>query len=216
MNVFKPILRGLFSIIAAAALTLALFLVLPLMQAISEKEQETYEVQEINIALEQPPPDVAEEEEQPPPDPEDPPPPPEIEFEQPTTLSITQLDLLGGIGGISIPNPELAVNVGSTFGADASLNDVFDSGVLDQPARVLFQSQPKITAAMRKQLPATVELAFIVDAGGRVSEVTILRGSDQAFNESAIKAVKQWRFEPAQRAGKPVEARIKQTIEFPE
>ena len=215
MKLLTSILRRVFSAVVALALTLALFLVLPLMQAISEKKQETYEVQEINIALEQAPPEVKEEEDPPPEDVEDPPEPPKIELDEPMMMSITQLDLLGGTGGISIPNPEMSINVGTTFGGEASINNVFESGVLDQPARVLFQSQPKITAGMRKKLPATVELAFIVDESGRVSEVSILRGADPAFNESAMKAVKQWRFEPAQRAGKPVEARFTQTIEFP-
>lgn len=216
MTLIKAILRRFFSVIAALLMTLALFLVLPLMQAIAEKEQDTYQVQEINIALEQPPPDVQEEEEDPPEDVEDPPEEPELDLEQPMMTDITQLDLLGGTGGFSIPTADTTINIDSAIGGGSGPDDLFDPGALDQPARVLFQAQPKITAQMRNRSPATVVVAFIVDPGGRVSDAKVLKSTDTLFNSSALSAVKQWRFEPAQRGGKPVEARMRQAIEFPD
>ncbi len=209
------LVRRVFSALAALAMTLALFLVLPLMQAIGQKDDEQYVVEEVNIALEQAPPDVVEEEEEPPKDVEDPPEEPDLELEQPVMTSITQLDLIGGSGGVSIPGAETAINIDQAIGSSSGPDDLFDPGALDQPARVLFQAQPKMTPDLRKKSPATVVLAMIVDKTGRVSDVNVIKSTNSDFNNAAVNAVKQWRFEPAQRGGKPIEARLMQTIEFP-
>ncbi len=215
MKVIKAILTRLLSVVFALVVTLALFLILPIMQAIGEKNDDTIEAEAISIALEQPPPDVQEEEQDPPEDVEDPPEPPEVELDdQPMMTDLSQLDLLGGSGGISIPGVDNTINL-DQFDTGGGLDDLFDPGALDQPARVLFQAQPKMTPALRKKTPAVVVVAFIVDPSGRVSEVSVLKSSDTSFNTAAINAVKKWRFEPAQRGGKPIEARIRQTIEFP-
>lgn len=215
MKLFKSIVRRVFSVLAAVALTLSLFLVLPLMQAIAQKDEEQYVVQQVSAALEEPPQDVKEEEEEPPKDVEDPPEPPKIDLDQPVMTDITMLDVLPNGTGISIPRADSTINIDQAIGGSTGPDNLFDPGALDQPARVLFQAQPKMSADLRRKVPATVVLVLIVDSGGRVSEVNVLKSSDSAFNNAAISAVKQWRFEPAQRGGKPIEARLMQTIEFP-
>lgn len=214
MKVLKVILRRVFGVIGALVLTLLLFLVLPLMQVIGEDEREEYELQDVNIAFEEPPPDV-EEEEEPPDDPEDPPDPPDVDIDEPLMADITQLDLLGGDGGISIPGVDTSINIDDAIGGGSSLDEMFDFGSLDQPARVLFQAQPKMTSALRRKTPATVVVVFIVDERGRVQEASVQSSTDSAFNNSALSAVKQWRFEPAQRKGKPAPDRMRVPINFP-
>ena len=63
MKVLKNILTRVVGVIGAFVLTLALFLILPLMQVIGEKEEDEYAIQDVNIQFEEPPPDVEEEEE---------------------------------------------------------------------------------------------------------------------------------------------------------
>ncbi|MGB0766469.1 MAG: energy transducer TonB [Phycisphaeraceae bacterium] len=218
MKLLKAILGRIFGVIGAFALTLLLFLVLPLMQVIGEKEQDEYEVQEVNIQLQEAPPDVEDEEEDPPEDPEDPPEEPEIDIDEPQMVDIRQLDLLGGEGGISIPGVDTTINIDDAIGGGDDLDNMFDAGSLDQPARVLFQAQPKLTGTLRTKLrsaAATVIVVFIVDAGGRVQNAAVQSSTDSAFNNAALSAVKQWRFEPAQRKGKPVSDRLRVPINFP-
>lgn len=214
MQTLKTILRWVFGVIIAAVITLALFLILPVMQAIGEKDQDEYVVQEVTTIQEEPPPDF----EEPDPPEEDEPEEeekPELETE-PLVADISQLDLAldgGGIGGL--PGADTTINIDSFVGGDG-VEDLFDGlGELDQDPRVLFQAAPKMTEAMRRKTPATVVVIFIVDERGRVQKPMVQSSSDAAFDRAAINAVKQWRFEPGKSKGKPVESRMRIPITFP-
>lgn len=69
--------------------------------------------------------------------------------------------------------------------------------------------------ARRDDLEAVVTLRFIVTAEGTVQDINIhdIEGVER-FGEEAIRAVSQWRFSPAVRAGKPVPCWCFQTINF--
>jgi periplasmic protein TonB len=50
-----------------------------------------------------------------------------------------------------------------------------------------------------------VELRVLVDTQGRPADVTVVTGSGQAvLDQSAMEAVRRWKFSPALEAGKPV------------
>src|ERR1044072_1687922 len=59
-----------------------------------------------------------------------------------------------------------------------------------------------------------VRLEAIVDVKGNVKDVKLLTGASQneALAESAIEALRQWKFEAAKADGKPVEAKFEPTI----
>ena len=49
---------------------------------------------------------------------------------------------------------------------------------------------------------------------GAVVEVNVIQSVDPALDASTIAAVKTWRFEPATRCGKPIEAKYKLARRF--
>lgn len=69
--------------------------------------------------------------------------------------------------------------------------------------------------ARRDKLEGVVTLRFIVTADGTVENINIneIQG-DERFGQEAVRAVSQWRFSPAIRAGKPVPCWCFQKVNF--
>jgi len=68
---------------------------------------------------------------------------------------------------------------------------------------------------LRMGIEGTVRVRVLVGENGRVQEVTIGKSSgDAALDESALQAVRDWRFEPAKRNGVAVRAWAVVPIEF--
>jgi protein TonB len=80
---------------------------------------------------------------------------------------------------------------------------------------LLREVKPQYTAeAMRAKVQGRVMLECIVLADGTVGNVEVLRSLDPTFglDQEAIKAAKQWRFDPGTRFGEPVAVLV--TIEL--
>jgi TonB family protein len=70
---------------------------------------------------------------------------------------------------------------------------------------VLFQIEPEFSEEARKaKLQGIVTLYGEVDINGRLRNIRVTRGLGLGLEEKAIEAVKQWRFRPGTRDGKPV------------
>jgi TonB family protein len=81
--------------------------------------------------------------------------------------------------------------------------------------RLLYQQRPNYTPdAMRAKIQGTVLLEAVVMPDGRVGQVEVVKSLDSVFglDQEAIKAAKQWRFEPGRRFGQPVPVLV--TIEL--
>lgn len=82
---------------------------------------------------------------------------------------------------------------------------------------VVFEKRPAYTAdAMRARIQGAAWVAAIVLADGSVGGAHIVRSLDGTFglDEEAIKAVRQWRFRPGMRMGKPVAVEIVVEVTF--
>ena len=68
------------------------------------------------------------------------------------------------------------------------------------------KTEPQYTDEARSaKLQGTVMLQVQIDETGKVSEhITVLRSLGSGLDEKAMEAVRQWRFKPALRDGKPV------------
>jgi TonB family protein len=80
---------------------------------------------------------------------------------------------------------------------------------------VLFQVEPEFSEEARKaKLQGVVMLYAEVDTNGRLRNIRVTRGLGLGLEEKAIEAVKQWRFRPGTRDGKPVVAAASIEVHF--
>jgi len=80
---------------------------------------------------------------------------------------------------------------------------------------VLFQVEPEFSEEARKaKLQGVVMLYGEVDTNGRLRNIRVTRGLGLGLEEKAIEAVKQWRFRPGTRDGKPVVAAASIEVNF--
>lgn len=201
-------------IIGALGLTLAFFLVLPLIQTLSKPPRTDLNVQSVDTAqLDTPdPPPEPEEEEEPEPEEE---PPPELSEETPP-LDLSQLELALNPGfGEGMMQGDFAVNLKTVAGGNDGVDALFSLSDLDQKPRVIYQASPVMTKDLRKKAPGTVYVLFIVDKNGRVENPIIQSSTDPVFERPVLNVIKKWKFEPGKRNGQAVRCRMRIPITFP-
>ena len=86
---------------------------------------------------------------------------------------------------------------------------------LDNVPHARLQTAPVYPVdAKRAGLSGEVLVEFSVDETGVVFEPRVVRSSDRVFEESALRAVARWRFEPGKRSGRPVRFKMSVPIVF--
>ncbi|HCC55796.1 MAG TPA: hypothetical protein DEQ47_00755 [Solibacterales bacterium] len=71
-----------------------------------------------------------------------------------------------------------------------------------------------IATAAEERVEGTVRVLCVVDAGGHVTHVELLRGIDERLDRSAVDAFAKWEFTPATRKGTPVAVDLLVEIPF--
>src|SRR5215471_15336689 len=120
---------------------------------------------------------------------------------------------------IGDPNGVLGVKsngpgTGSGIGTGKSAGDDSDGGIggsrpgfrdnVTQP-ELIWKSEPEYTEEARKvKLQGTVQLRIVVDERGRAESIEVTHGLGLGLDERAVAAVRQWKFKPGMRGGKPV------------
>jgi len=213
----EPLLRrvGHFVLVLVGALvvTLAFFLVLPVIQAITKQPEADTLVQSLDPANIPPP--AAPPEEEPEPEPEEEEKPPEL-LEDAPPLDLAQLELAlnpgisdGWLGG------DFAVKLPTVAASGEDVDALFSLADLDQEPRASHRPPPAFSGELRKKAPATVHVIFEVDQSGRVENAIVQKSTDPLFDKAALTAVKKWKFEPGKRNGQPVRFRMRAPITFP-
>jgi protein TonB len=219
LPIFRWIAVNAAAVLGGLLITLGLFLVLPVLEAITAPADSDLLVRDANVAaLPPPPPPPPPEEEKKEEEPEEEPPPPKLAEETPP-LDLSQLELAlnvgmgGGIGGDFAV--KLQVDTKAAAGAGGGDEALFSLSDLDQKPRAIFQPSPSIAPKLRKKTPATVYVIFTVDPRGRVENPLVQSSSNPEFDAAALAAVKQWKFEPGKRGGQSVRFRMRVPITFP-
>lgn len=93
--------------------------------------------------------------------------------------------------------------------------DVFRVGGGVTPPTVLTRVEPQYTQEARNaRYNGTVVIEGIVKLDGTLDVVRVVRGLDYGLTESAIDALKQWKFNPAKRNGNAVSAALNIEVNF--
>ncbi len=75
--------------------------------------------------------------------------------------------------------------------------------------------QPQYTEIARKaRITGVVIVEAIIDKGGSVTNVKVLKGLPMGLDQAAVDAIKKWKFEPATLNGKPVAVIYNLTVNF--
>lgn len=86
---------------------------------------------------------------------------------------------------------------------------------LDNVPRAKFQARPDYPFSLRATgVSGEVVVDFLVDEQGRVSDIRVLSSTHRDFEESTLRAVAKWRFEPGKRNGRVVRFRMSQLLSF--
>ena len=96
---------------------------------------------------------------------------------------------------------------------DDSLEKAFSLAEIDQKPRAIFQAAP-VYPAGKHALEVVVSVVFVVDQTGKVTNLRVEKSTNPAFEKPAVDAVKQWKFEPAIKAGQRVPCKMRVPIRF--
>jgi protein TonB len=117
--------------------------------------------------------------------------------------------VIGGIPG-GVPGGVIGGVLGGT-GHGALPVPVLD---FDRPPAPLRMTRPVYPEqAFIKKVEGTVELRILIDCDGYVVDARVVR-SIPLLDAAAIETVRQWRFRPAYRGGRPVAALARAPITF--
>jgi len=96
-----------------------------------------------------------------------------------------------------------------------SRDQPFRVGAGISPPRLTNRVEPDYPMAARKdRLEGVVVLEAVISASGHVEDLQLVKSADQILDTSAIRAVQQWRYEPATLDGDPVRVYLTVTMTF--
>jgi protein TonB len=91
---------------------------------------------------------------------------------------------------------------------------VYDLGPGVTPPRVIKQTAPQYPNGRGVSATGSVLIGLVVSSKGLPKDPHILKSLDKDLDLSAVDAVKDWRFAPAQKDGKPIAVRVSLQIQF--
>jgi len=117
----------------------------------------------------------------------------------------------GSGGGVGVGHGP-GVGAGSGGGIGGGVYKV--GGGISAPQAISAPDPDYTEEARRAKKQGTCVLWLIVDAAGRPRDIKIVRGLGLGLDAKALEAVRQWRFQPALKDGKPVDVQISVEVEF--
>ena len=120
---------------------------------------------------------------------------------------------IGSGGGLGIGG---GVGDGVGSGSDGGYGGgIFRVGGGVSAPRATYKPDPEYSPEARQaKYQGTVVLSLVVAPDGRAHGLRVVRSLGMGLDEKAIEAVRQWRFEPARKDGKPVAVAVDVEVNF--
>jgi len=121
---------------------------------------------------------------------------------------------------MDLPKLSFEINPKLTMGMPVAPPDLsgfyYKQGDVDQAPVPVFKTKPFYPyRARRLNIAGKVNVSFVVDEYGHVSQVKIIRADPPGiFEDSVLRALPSWRFSPGKIGGQPVATLVVTTIEF--
>ena len=91
----------------------------------------------------------------------------------------------------------------------------FDFSALDVKPEVLSRVAPIYPFNLKRNgITGTAVVQFLIESDGRVSNIVVVAATDSGFADSAVAAIRKWRFKPGILDGKAVACRMQQSFPF--
>lgn len=140
------------------------------------------------------------------------------------SLSLSAIeDALRGVGGgggdfgesLSLASGGRIGGTGRAGVLDAGMEQVFSLGEIDQDPRAIYKASPLYPGEMRgKKIEGVVSVICVIDANGKVTNPRVEKSTHPSFDQPALDAVKQWKFEPALKGGQRVNCKMRIPLRF--
>lgn len=90
-----------------------------------------------------------------------------------------------------------------------------DEAEYDVPPKLIRRVEPKYTAAAREaKIEGGVKCRLTVGTDGLAHGIEVTEGLDPGLDANAVEALRQWKFDPAQKDGKPAAVRANLVVTF--
>jgi TonB family protein len=120
--------------------------------------------------------------------------------------------------GNAAPNgssASITTSTENTASGGSSSEEVYRVGGAVSSPQLIYSPDPEYSEEARKaKLDGTCVLWLIVGKDGLPRDIKVARSLGHGLDEKAVEAVRQWRFEPARKDGKPVAAQINVLVTF--
>lgn len=108
-----------------------------------------------------------------------------------------------------------AAQAGAPGDAPANEEEVYEIGPGIAPPRVTHQTSPQYKEDSRGfRFSGAVLLSLVVSSRGEPVHIRVVKPLQKDVDQSAVDCVREWRFEPAKKSGKPVAVRVTVEIRF--
>lgn len=119
----------------------------------------------------------------------------------------------GAVSAHGSPQPNTGGTGDAHDGADGTAQAIVPESGVSLRAR-LTDRAPLAYPFGAEDLEADVALELVVDARGAVESARVTHGAGHGFDESALAAVRKYRFTPAERTGTKVRVRMPWVVQF--